>query len=347
MADKYFNKLNYSLMNEDIRVERYAVDQTQAKSILSVAGSGYRSFNLINDRTESLTLIDMSTDQIQYAKAKLKTILELSKEEYYQFWGYMNATRDFRVNIHDKLKLNIDHLVNFNSEVPPTYQGNWEKTFLIFNKVVSKVLGQKHLRQFASFEKLEDQIDFYNKYFKKKLWKLVVFILGNRAMFNALLYKGNFVKKNISDSYLSFYDKRYYELFHKKLLRENFFIQLVFFGKLIDSRAYPVLIQPENYDKTCGLLKDKEIHFEVGSIFDHRKSYDFISLSNVPSYLVNELERDYLKIMEKLLNPNGVLFERHYLRVPEVGLHALKEIPFDFYDIDVVNMYQFKQYQKV
>jgi S-adenosylmethionine-diacylglycerol 3-amino-3-carboxypropyl transferase len=347
MADKYFNKLNYSLMNEDIRVERYAIDQTQAKSILSVAGSGYRSFNLINEHTESLTLIDMSADQIQYAKAKLTTLLELNKEEYYQFWGYMNATPEFRKNIHQKLKLEIDHLVNFDAEVPPTYQGNWEKTFLFFNKIVTKALGKDHLEEFASFEKLEDQIEFYQKHFKRKIWKLVVFILGNRAMFNALLYKGNFVKKNIPDSYLTFYDRRYDELFNQKLIRENFFVQLVFFGKLIDSRAYPILIQSSNYKNTQELLKNTQINFEVGSIFDHSKTYDFISLSNVPSYLVNDLERDYLKIMEKLLNPEGVLFERHYLRVPVVGLHPLKEKSFEFYDIDAVNMYQFKQYQKV
>jgi len=67
----------------------------------------------------------------------------------------------------------------------------------------------------------------------------VLAILGNAAVFNALLYKGHFPKKNIPGSILSFYDDAFTRLFSQGPARENFFLQMVFFGELKYAEGNP------------------------------------------------------------------------------------------------------------
>lgn len=72
---------------------------------------------------------------------------------------------------------------------------------------------------------------------------------GNAAVFNALLYKGDFVQKNIELSHFDYYKQAFNRIFNKTLLKDNFFIQLCFFGKIIDSAAIPIEGSRNIFDK--------------------------------------------------------------------------------------------------
>ncbi len=42
---------------------------------------------------------------------------------------------------------------------------------------------------------------------------MLVKVIGNRATFNALLYKGDFIKKNVEQSYYDYYSEAFKKLF--------------------------------------------------------------------------------------------------------------------------------------
>lgn len=342
MSEKYFNKLNYSMANEDSEMERRIVKKLQSKKVLSVCGSGSRALTLLSPIVEKLDCIDLSEAQLGLAALRVELIKELELDDYLKFWGYSPYSPEdnieFRKETFKALSFEakeiIEEIFEVNEWTSLLYKGKWENSFSLFGKAVKFLFGSKAHNLFKC-ENLDEQQAYLKKGFPWKRWNFVIRVIGNRATFNALLYKGDFIKKNIPMPYFDYYSKAFNTLFANGLARDNFFVQLCMLGKIEYKEGSPIETNSdcfgemkESLNKLTPGFKQKDI---VGYL-EEQYGYDYISFSDVPSYFSGELEKNFLQKVRPSLAEDGVVVIRSYLRIPEVDRTGYTDITYKFKD---------------
>lgn len=337
MGDKYFKGLNYTLGNEDTTVEYQLIKELSPKSIFSICGSGGRALPLLASKDAELTLADLSLEQLHLAKLRKATYSELSYDDFLKFWGYFpyrdNDHLEFRKNVFYKLNFDKDAKdffekvffeINFESVL---YIGKWEKTFQLMAKINKFVLGNDYDR-ILCFDSLSNQISYYHSGFPLLKWKAVIALIGNKSFFNALLYKGDFIEKNAPESHFQYYYNAFDRLFTHDLAQNSFFLHLCFYGKIQSFSGLPIEVSREVFDeikKSNGLCHYIQDDF-VSHLSKTNKKYDFLSLSDVPSYFKGDLEVNFLQLIKPALNPGAIIVIRSYLRKANADLSGFTDV---------------------
>ncbi|MBC7658347.1 MAG: DUF3419 family protein [Chitinophagaceae bacterium] len=334
MAEKYFNALNYSLANEDTRLEVELCLFYKPASILSICGSGGRFLPLLASNPKKIIALDLAPQQLYLAELRQLTIKILDFEGFLLFWGYppykTTENRTKRQNIFNGLRLSPDCRQYFEDLFSSCnwegliYQGKWEKTMTVVPKYLRKVIGGTYDKMF-SFKNQDEQNRYLQAKMNDRIWKIVpksvMMVFGNAAFFNAMLYRGHFVKKNIPGDYYEFYRDAFKRLFANGLARENYFLQLLFFSELRYPEGNPIEAIAGNFNACKKALENNpEIDLVQDNILAFSKktkeTFDFISLSDVPSYFEGPSETNYLQDLRRCLNPNAIIVVRAYLRIP-------------------------------
>ena len=339
------------MANEDTTMEYKLAETLGSKNILTVGGSGSRALPFLALPLNQLRIVDVSPDQILLIQLKLETIRQLSHSDAIIFWTSSDITQ--RNNILKKLKLEdtleafYQFQSNTNPQSAPLYWGKWEKTFQTFSKITQFLFSEKTREGLFSSS---NPYEFYKARIKGFRWNLLLKIVGNKAMFNSLLYKGSFIIKNSPLSYFDFYSQAFERLF-KLEIKKSHFLQLCFCGKVLHNEALPIEFDPEIFEK----VKASKINptYQQGSIFERHEEtqYDLISLSDVPSYLSGSLEQNYIQILAKNVALSGVVVNRFYLRASEnTNLSGFQDITNDHQLIiqkELVQMYEVQLLKKV
>lgn len=359
MSEKYFQGLNYTLGNEDTTVEIELVKHFKSKKIFSICGSGGRSLPLLSDNVELLSLSDLSIHQLYLAELRMATYSQLSQEEFLKFWGYfpynekdnstLRKTEFEKLDLSGKCREFFQHVfleINFNS---PLYLGKWERTFKILSNI-NKVLLGKDFDRVMHFDNLADQKKYYKDSFPMIRWKMVIFLLGNKSLFNALLYKGDFIEKNSPLSHFDYYFKAYDRLFTTDLASKSFFLNLCFYGRINSQNGVPI----EAHAETMARIKKTKAEIQylnedfVSFLAKGEKQYDFLSLSDVPSYFKGDLERDFMQKIKPSLQKDAIVCVRYYLRKSNCDLtdfYDISESHRNLFDQEKVQMYDICLYQ--
>jgi S-adenosylmethionine-diacylglycerol 3-amino-3-carboxypropyl transferase len=359
MGQKYFSGLNYTLGNEDTSVEIGMIQELKPKKVFSICGSGGRSLPLMHDSADILTLSDLSKEQLRLAELRLATYRELSHEQFLMFWGYYpysdNNHKSERKEMFTKVTITPDtreffsevfNEIDFDSLL---YLGKWERTFAVFAKICRVLLGADFDR-ILRFDNIEDQREYYREKFPIKRWRILIQILGNKTMFNALLYKGDFITKNSPLSHFDYYFQSFERLFTRDLAQKSFFLQLCFYGKIKSLLGVPVEALKENFDrvnksktKVEYVQEDFVSYLSKGDVL-----YDFLSLSDVPSYFQGDLEKEFMQRIKPGLNPGAVIVNRYYLRKSECDLSGYVDITENYLkliELEKVQMYDIRVYK--
>jgi S-adenosylmethionine-diacylglycerol 3-amino-3-carboxypropyl transferase len=333
MSKSYFSKLNYTLANEDTSLELALVDKLKPKKTLTVCGSGGRSLPLAVGTSETLVLGDLSAQQLLLAKHRTATIQELSFHEFLLYWGYPpfepEENKKARKEIFEKLTLDSatrEYFTQVYEELGYQgliYEGKLEKTFTGVAKFLRKFLGDRYDNIFE-FTDLKTQKEFFDKELHRLGWvflpRMVLRAFGNAAFFNAFLYKGHFVKKNVKETHFEYYQQAYRSLFYQGLTRDNFFLQLTFLGRLRYGRV-TVEAREEVFSAMKAKLPKLDVQYMNEDLLAYAEKgehkFDFVSLSDVPSYFSAHQDNVYLQRLAKGLNPGALVVVRCYLRVPE------------------------------
>ena len=359
MSHKYFSGLNYTLGNEDTSVEIELIKKLKPKKIFSICGSGGRSLPLVHDCAEEITLSDLSKEQLMLGELRLSSYRHLLYDEFLLFWGYYPYSNDnhrtqrkeffFKLTLTNSARdffLNIFNEIEFESLL---YLGKWERTFQVFAKINRALLGTDFDR-ILRFDNLDEQVAYYRNSFPLKRWKILIHLLGNKAMFNALLYKGDFITKNSPLSHFDYYFQAFDRLFTKDLAQKSFFLQLCFYGKIKSLAGVPVEASRESYDRVHS--SKTFVHYLqedfVSNLSQGRSQYDFLSLSDVPSYFQGELERDFMQKIKPGLLLGAIIVNRYYLRKSECNLDGFVEVTKDYSDLielEKVQMYDIRIYK--
>jgi len=362
MGTKYFTDLNYTLGNEDTTLEREMIIELKSENVFSIAGSGSRCLPLLNESVKNLYCIDVSSHQLLLTELRMASIKLLEHEDFLKFWGfppYGGYDYSFwRRDIFEKFELSQDcreyffRLFNELNWESILYVGKWEKTFGVLAKIVQKVLG-KDYNKILKFHNISDQAHFYNNEFTMKKWKVILFLLGNKSVFNALLYKGDFIKKNVSETHFEYYFQAFERLMTDMISRKSFFMNLCFEGKIAHEDGNTVEAEKSCFYSMKNSLDNNVnvelINKDMISAIKDKKDIDFLSLSDVPSYFSGDLEKNFLNDMAGSIKKDGIVVLRHYLRVANVDTSLFVDITPRFSELiskEKVQMYKVQVLQK-
>lgn len=353
MKHTYFNNLNYTFGNEDTTLE-YEILPESSKHTVAIAGSGSRILPLLAKNPELVTCVDTSIQQLQLAELKIGSLRALAYKEFMAFWGYPphQITPGERKKLFQKIQLSaathtsINRLLEENRWETVLYAGRWEKTLARLSQLTKLFTGDKGAKLFNQTVSAE-YFSYLEKEFPQKAWTLAVKLFGNATVFNTLLYKGHFPVKNIPERLPDFYLRTFNRLFRQGPARNNFLLQLLFFGKLVYPEGRPIECDPEIFSLAqAGLRKATVVYAHddiVNLISQSNKAIDFVSFSDVPSYYQGDIESTFLQKIYHGLSRNCLLVIRNYLRVPEnLNVHGYENITPQFkqvIDREKVQMY--------
>lgn len=329
MSFSYFNTLNYTMANEDTRLE-VAILEKGLSHVTSVCGSGGRVLPLLACAPKAITLVDLSQEQLYLAELRFATLRDLNYEGFCSFWGYPPRSMEpkERKLCFDELKLSLspnsrsylEELFKAVDWQSVLYLGRWERTMAKLARVNRLMTGDRGRKLFETLSVAEQEAFLKNE-FPRRAWNAVIGLLGNAAVFNSLIYKGHFPKKNIPESFFEFYRRALERCFAQGLVRENFFLQILFFGRLIFSEGLPAEADPEIFSQAKKHVDRARIHYVQGNIIDvlrqSEKTTDFLSISDVPSYFSGDTEREFLQRIRASLSDESTVVLRHYLHIPE------------------------------
>jgi S-adenosylmethionine-diacylglycerol 3-amino-3-carboxypropyl transferase len=334
-GNAYFNSLNYSIANEDATFELSICRQVKPKKILAICGSGARFLPLAGVGPEKITALDLATQQLALADLRRNIMQHYPLQDYLRFFGYPPySTHEFKaeraalfseLNIKPETRRYFSELFRKIDWEGLLYQGRWEQTFIGIPKRLRKIVGTTYDSIFQ-FKDQKEQDAFFAEKLKDKLWcsvpAAVLMLMGNATFFNTVLYRGSFVRKNLPGSYFDFYSHAFKRLFANGLARENFFLQICFLGRLQYPEGNPLEVHPEVYEAAQKALQaGTEIELVerdvLGFAAKTQEKYDFVSLSNVPSYFSGPPESNYMQSLARCLNRGAIVVVRCYLRIPE------------------------------
>lgn len=354
------------MANEDTTLERAVVKKLESRNILSVCGSGARALALLNSNTQRLHCVDLSSQQLSLARLRLALIKKLELQEYQKFWGYAPYSPKDNRALRKEILLSLEadeedrklwNNLHENSEWESLlYKGKWESSFAFFGKLTQALFGHKAL-DFFQFTDLDAQREYLRKSFPRKRWNSLVRVIGNRATFNALLYKGDFIQKNVEQSYFDYYSSAFERLFTGSLVRENFFLQLCMLGAIRFPEGNIIEAHSECYADMKSNASSCEIEFYQEDIINRARKlqeteekYDYVSISDVPSYFSGETEKNFLQEIKPSMSKGGVVLVRSYLRVPDADRSGFKDISSEFQNeiaLEKTQMYQVEILQKL
>lgn len=358
---KYFTGINYSLGNEDTTLEYEICRMHHPKNIFSIAGSGGRCLPLLAHGGH-LTICDLSSEQLALVELRMATYDQLSYQDYLRFWGlppYGHFDyRSFRkkvlngLSLKEEVRKHFEQLfgeINYESIL---YLGRWERTFKVLSMIAKRILGSDY-NKILQFDNLEDQRHYYLNDFPLNRWRTVIFLLGNRSVFNALLYKGDFVKKNIEQSYYDFYFSAFDRLFKDQLVKKSFFVNLCLEGELAHEDAIPLESRQKTFEeiKASGPLKGRvtSINKDLFSALNETNGIiDFASLSDVPSYFDIVAGRSFMNQLSKHLAKDAIVVVRYYLHVCDPDLGQFEDVTTTYSHLiksECVQMYRIKIYK--
>lgn len=331
---KYFKQLNYTIGDEDASFEMHALSKN-AKHVLAIADCGSRLVPLLTKTPKKLTCVDISSYQLAIAELRLMLLEKCDAETYCAFLGYneqMSAVE--RKQIFDRLPLTqetsdvlrkILSSVHWNGLV---YFGKFERMLITLSRIVKLIAGKRALRIFDC-KTLEEQRRYYREEFPHRRWKIVLLLLGNSTALNSLLYKGEFPKKNLPQSYLDIYKNIFEQLLTKDLARNSFFLQMIFLGRIKYKEGLPVECDPEVFGAAKEALSSCEISFLKSDIFEAAAKHndvDFLSFSDVPSFLPDDVAHNCLQAIKPSLANEAIVVVRGHVRLVHPNIQGFRDI---------------------
>lgn len=361
MSKKYFNSLNYTIGNEDASLE-LAVMPENIRHVFAIAGSGSRIIPLLSKNPQYLTVVDFSPEQLSCAELRIASLRNLKHRDFLSFWGYPthSMTPNERRAVFDNLAMsqgarkNTELLFKKHGWGPLLYVGRWERTFQKLSRINRLLVGNRGLGVFSCKTKV-DQDSYLKTKFPHRAWSFAISVLGSAAVFNTLLYKGNFPKKNIPESTHAFYLKRFKNLFEQDIARRNYFLQLLFFGMLRFPEGLPIECDPAIFEKAKQGLRKAKIAYICNDVLEEIKRssmpIDFLSFSDIPSYLKPPHEQEFLQEIKDHISFRGIAVNRYYLRIPKnLKTNGYQDITVNFEEAiskEKVQVYSFGIYQKI
>jgi S-adenosylmethionine-diacylglycerol 3-amino-3-carboxypropyl transferase len=361
---EYFDNLNYTLSNEDTRIENYLLPDG-ASRVFSICGSGARVLPLIAKNPKELDCVDLAREQLFLCELRLAAAKKLSHDEYLFFLGYrggipsMTTTEDNRVEIFNTLELS-DVTKKFWSDRSAAWAprgfvllGKWESHFQKLGRIFRNYL-RLDMSPIFEAHSLSEQLELFEEHWKPFVFSTFLKLTANEFVFNRFLYKGHFAgaseRRTESRPPYQFIEEEFTRIFTTTLVRKNYFMQLLFLGGIYYEEGLPI----EAHAKTLEAIRKSKtkVNYRQENLLEVLKgsAYEFISLSDTISYLPNEAAGQVLQLLPSATPKGAQMVIRSFLRAPtEIDTKGWKAEPEKnrwAREIDTTAVYEFHIFTK-
>lgn len=339
MSQSHFFGLNYTLANEDSHFE-YSVLKSNLNHVLSIAGSGGRIIPLLARSPRILTCVDLSQEQLFLTELRIESIRHLSHTEYLQFWGFPTSMQE-EEKVRDLFYVKRKPLFLLIRSLSPAarsyfqnlfekqkwkrilYLGRYERNARSLSRIIRFFIGKAGFKLFT-FHSLEEQREYLKQNFPWKRWTLFIFLYSHFLAGLWRIKPERFPLKNLKAGFFRIYSDSFERMFKNTLARENFLLQLLFFGELIYPDACPLECRPIIFNQAKEALKTTQVIYRlqdaIQTISESKTLIDFVSFSNAPSYFQRDLHKTYLTRIATGLSPKALVVVRNFLHCPR-SLH--------------------------
>ena len=321
----FFEKLSYSLGNEDWLIEQQALQIRSDSRVLAVTASGDRPLNLLSVPCGELITIDANAVQNHLLHLKCAALEALDYHDYLAFLGLTPHSNRLKLWEEVSIKLNAASQLFWKNhkkwiEKGVIYQGTIEKLCGFVSTGMKYIRGKK-IEQLFSFDDLEEQQLFLKEHWETPLWKkgiifclhpwITRFMIGDPGLYLTLgpsITPGQY----IYDAIHSFLERR--------LAKESPLLSLVFQGKIKEA-LYPPYLKEEGGRAILPQLNKMQVHtahlveFLESAI---EGSIDRFSLSDVASYLRHPEYIRMMKAIYRAAKPGARFCIRQFLSSHEI-----------------------------
>ncbi|UVS84036.1 DUF3419 family protein [Burkholderia glumae] len=330
----YFKHLNYTLGDEDAETEMNMLAEG-AEHVFAIADCGSRIVPLLARAPRKLTCVDISPAQLAVTRLRIALLRQVERDEYCRFLGYLDGmSPETRRALFAGLELEARHRTVLEAMFdriawgPLVYEGKFERMLITLSKVTRAVLGRACDRLFEQTD-VKAQADYFRNGFPRFRWRCVLALLGNSTALNSLLYKGEFPEKNLPESYLRIYTGIFERLLTQFPARSSFFLQLIFLGRIRFAEGLPVECRPDIYASAQANLRACDVQFIEGDVLQAFGAtgggIDYLSLSDVPSFLEDDAARRCLQIARPHMRAGGLAVIRGHVRIIRPTLEGFRD----------------------
>ncbi|MCV2884820.1 DUF3419 family protein [Aestuariibacter sp. AA17] len=356
----YFSNLNYTLGDEDTLVEHQLLPQN-AGHIVAIAGSGGRIVPLIAKRPKIITCVDILQEQLDLTEMRVEAIRQLPFSDFMALFGYPEypVSTEQRQALFGKLQLRqqtqsrLQAFFQKSGWQPIIYLGKFEKMLITVSKLIRFVVGNR-LDVMFEFDDLHEQRNFVkSNAFPHKRWQLALALFGNATALNALLYRGDFPQKNRKGSTFSIYRNMFSDLFNQVLCKESYFFQMLILGRLVNARTSMMEANEAIYKDIKENLTYTQVRYAqtdiVTAINGVDDAVDFVSMSDVPSFMPDDSANTFLNNIAPNLTESGMVVSRGHLRVIHPDSQGFNDISTQLVKLfgsERTGLWQIQCYQK-
>lgn len=363
MSEVYFSDLNYTLSNEDTRIELELMPQN-ADKIFAICGSGARVLPLMTKNPKHIDVVDMAEPQLKFCELRLQAMRDLAYDQYLYFMGYRGAPQTgdentvTREELFQKIQLRPEIQKYWLERKAQwslhgfIYTGKWEGHFQKLGKIFREYLKCDFTKIFEA-QTLEEQRELYQKHWPHVRWKSFIRVAASEYVFNKFLYKGHFSgadeKRTDQRPPYQMIMEEFERLFQTQLARRNYFMQVLFLGRIRYEEGLPI----EAHEAVFQKIKKSTttLSYTLGDLTKvlRENTYDFVSLSDTISYLTDEDANQILQRMPNVKSGSRVVI-RAFLRAPKAldakGWKILTEKEKWSHAVDGTGVYTFHIFEK-
>lgn len=360
----YFDTLNYTLSNEDTRVEAALIGD-RPKKVFSICGSGARVLPLLAKNPEVLDCVDLSKEQLMLCELRLAAARALTNDEYLFFLGYRGGIPsdstgdDDRRELFGRLDLTPETRAFWNDRSAAwaprgfIFLGRWESHFQKLGRIFRQGL-RLDMRPIFEAHSISEQLELFDKHWRPLVFSTFLKVAASEYVFNKFLYKGHFSgaseRRTESRAPSKFIEEEFTRIFTTTLVRKNYFMQILFLGGILYEEGLPLEAQASTLS---AVRKSKtRVNYRQENLLDVLKgsSYDFISLSDTISYLPADAASGVLQCLGVETPPGATAVIRSFLRKParidSSGWTELTEKNEWARKLDTTAVYEFEIYRK-
>jgi len=364
VAQEYFSDLNYTLANEDTRVE-FDLLPEKVSRVFSIAGSGARCLPLIAKHPKELDVVDMSLSQNFLCELRFEAMKTLTYEEYLFLMGYRGALQsgsdvgDDRKAIFQKVPLSPEAKQYWNERSdgwsPRGFilLGRWESHFQKLGYLFRDVLQCDFSKVFEA-QSLHEQVELYEKHWPHVRWRSFIRVAASEFVFNKFLYKGHFSGSSETKTEArpphQFVTEEFDRIFRSQLVRKNYFMQILFLGKIAFEEGLPLEAHQHIFERVKNA--PTKVNYLLGNLLEHlpKRNYDFISLSDTISYLPQGDANQILQRLHEDTKSGSQVVIRSFMRAPTAtdlrGWQSLRDKDVWAQKVDGTGVYQFHIFKK-
>lgn len=322
----FFNRLSYSLGNEDWKTELKALQLNAQDEVLVITASGDRPLHLLLDPCKKITAIDANPVQNYLLQLKIAAIKHLKADEYVQFLGLKNHQN--RLSLLEQLHPSLPEesarywLKNQKAiKKGVIYQGAIEK-WINKSAFLLLLFKSKEIKSLFAQDNLHDQSRFLSTNWSHGLWKRALNFFMNPG-FSQLFLKdpGLYTSHETHQKPGNYFYDRMMEHLSKHLAKDNYFLQLIFLGSISEEAAPPYLQKSQHQHIQSNVGK---IHSHTGDVIEYLENcpantFSKFSLSDVASYMPYEQFTRLLKAIHHAAKPHARICLRQFMsryRIP-------------------------------